>query len=873
MAKTPMMQQYDEAKQSCGDALLLFRMGDFYELFHEDARRGAEILGLALTSRDKGENPIPMAGFPFHQLDSYLVRLIAAGLRVAVCEQVEDPKEAKGLVRREVTRVVSPGTVTDDALLDPREANYLVSVVSGGKDLVGLAWADLSTGRFSAASFPRIQLMDQFTRIGPSECLLEEEDRELTAILEGTAMLTRRPAWSFALDDARKVLAGQFGTASLEGFGFGDDNHDRTAIRAAGAVLQYLQETQGGSLDHFQGLIPYRRGETVDIDGATWRSLEITRTMRDGRREGSLLAVMDQTVTAMGSRLLSDWLANPLTVADRIVSRHDAVEELAGATAERDRLRDELRGVYDLERLLARIATGRASPRDVNHVGRTLGQIPGVLEQLVDPRCALLQELVGQVDLCPELQSQIAAALVDDCPLHARDGGIIRDGYSEELDRLRELVAGGKKWIAEYQAGEIEQTGISSLKVGFNKVFGYYLEVTNTHRDRVPETYIRKQTLKNAERYITPELKEYEENVLTADEQARELEYTLFVELRQLVHDAGSRLQQTAIQLATLDVLAALAELSCRRGYCRPMMTDEPVLDIRDGRHPVLDVTEPEGTFVPNDTAASPDRKMLLLITGPNMAGKSTYIRQVALITLMAQVGSFVPARQATIGIADRLFARVGASDELSRGQSTFMVEMTETARILNTATSQSLIILDEIGRGTSTYDGVSLAWAIIEHIHHQIGCRTFFATHYHELTDLEATLGLVKNLNVAVKEWDDKVAFLHKIVDGSADKSYGIHVARLAGIPRQVNDRAREILLRLESDHLENMVPSQDGSSPSSRESLQMTLFEYADHPLLDEIRQLDLDQLTPLEALQQMHQWQQKLEKSLDRQGGSGD
>ena len=873
MAKTPMMRQYDEAKQSCGDALLLFRMGDFYELFHEDARRGAEILGLALTSRDKGENPIPMAGFPFHQLDSYLARLIAAGLRVAVCEQVQDPREAQGLVRREVTRIVSPGTVTDDALLDPREANYLAGVVAGAKGLVGLAWADLSTGRFSAASFPHSELMDQFARIDPSECLLQEDDQELAAALAGTAMLTRHPAWSFALDDARKVLAGQFGTASLEGFGFGDDDHDRTAIRAAGAVLQYLQETQEGSLDHFQGLLSHRQGETVDIDEATWRSLEITRTMRDGRREGSLLSVMDQTVTAMGSRLLSDWLANPLTISQRIVARHDAVEELAGATAGRDRLREELRGVYDLERLLARIATGRASPRDVSHVGRTLGQVPGILKHLAEPRCSLLQQLVGRVDLCPELQHKIAAALVDDCPLHARDGGIIRAGYSEELDRLRELVAGGKQWIAEYQVAEIEQTGIASLKVGFNRVFGYYLEVTNTHRDQVPETYIRKQTLKNAERYITPELKEYEENVLTADEQARELEYTLFIELRQLVNDAGSRLQRTAMQLATLDVLAALAELSCHQGYCRPLMTGEPVLDIRDGRHPVLDVTEPEGTFVPNDTEASPDRKMLLLITGPNMAGKSTYIRQVALIMLMAQVGSFVPARSATIGIADRIFARVGASDELSRGQSTFMVEMTETARILNTATSQSLIILDEIGRGTSTYDGVSLAWAIIEHIHHQIGCRTLFATHYHELTDLEATLSLVKNLNVAVKEWDDKVAFLHKIVDGSADKSYGIHVARLAGIPRQVNDRAREILTRLESDHLENLVPSLDGPTPSRVAPLQMTLFQYADHPLLDEIRQLDLDQLTPLEALQRMHDWQQQLEGSADEPGGSRD
>ena len=864
MAKTPMMRQYDEAKQTCGDALLLFRMGDFYELFHEDARQAAEILGLALTSRDKGENPIPMAGFPYHQLDSYLARLIAAGLRVAVCEQVQDPREAKGLVRREVTRVVSPGTVTDDALLDPLEANYLVGVVAGVDELVGMAWADLSTGRFCAASFPCSQLMDQYARIGPSECLLQEDDQELLEMLGGTAMLTQRPAWSFALDDARRTLAGQFGTSSLEGMGFGDEDGDRAAIRAAGGVLQYLQETQGGSLDHFQTLVSYCQGETVDIDGATWRSLEITRTMRDGRRDGSLLSVMDQTVTAMGSRLLSDWLANPLTLPDHIVARHDAVEELAAATAGRDRLREELRGVYDLERLLARIATGRASPRDVSHIGCTLGQVPGVLEQLEQPASGLLKQLVSRVDLCPELQQKISAALVDDCPLHTRDGGIIRAGYSSELDRLRELVAGGKQWIAEYQASEAEKTGISTLKVGFNRVFGYYLEVTNANRDRVPESYIRKQTLKNAERYITPELKEYEEDVLTADEQARELEYSLFVELRQLVHDAGSRLQQTAIQLATFDVLAALAELSCQRGYCRPVMTSEPVLDICDGRHPVLDVTEPEGTFVPNDTEASPDRKMLLLITGPNMAGKSTYIRQVALITLMAQVGSFVPASSATIGIADRIFARVGASDELSRGQSTFMVEMTETARILNTATSQSLIILDEIGRGTSTYDGVSLAWAIIEHIHHQIGCRTFFATHYHELTDLEATLGLVKNLNVAVKEWDDKVAFLHKIVDGSADKSYGIHVARLAGIPRQVNDRAREILTRLESEHPE---PSERSMPSRSKDALQMTLFQYADHPLLDEIRQLELDQLTPLQALQRLHDWQQRLDASPDR------
>ncbi len=860
-----MMQQYDEARQACGDALLLFRMGDFYELFHDDAVQAAELLGLAVTSREKGENPIPMAGFPHHQLDTYLARLIAQGRRVAVCEQVEEASQAKGLVRREVTRVVSPGTVTDDALLDPLTPNYLLAVVpapvaaEADEEDVGLAWADLSTGRFMAATVSRIQLMDQVTRIGPAECLLADDQTELAKELSPLAMVTLRPDWSFALDNGEATLSRQFGTRGLEGFGFGEN--DRSAIRAAGAILHYLEETQQTSLTHFQSLVPFRQADTLDIDEATWRSLEITRTMRDGSRDGSLLAIMDQTVSAMGSRLLADWLAHPLTAHAEIVERHDALDELIAETARRDRLQEQLRGVYDLERLLARVATHRASPRDIAHIGRTLGCLPEVIAQLENPVSALLAQVVEQMDLCPELQAEIAAALVDDCPLHTRDGGIIRPGYSEQLDQLQQLAAGGKQWIASYQADQQEQTGIANLKVGFNKVFGYYLEVTNLHKDKVPENFIRKQTLKNAERYITPELKEYEEKVLEADGNARSLEYQLFVELRDKVHAVARRLQQTAYQLATLDVLAGLASLACQRGYCRPSMSEQAELDIRGGRHPVLDVMEPEGTFVPNDTQVSPDNKMLLLITGPNMAGKSTYIRQVALITMMAQVGSFVPAESATIGIADRIFARVGASDELSRGQSTFMVEMTETARILNTATSQSLIILDEIGRGTSTYDGVSLAWAIVEHIHHQIGCRTLFATHYHELTDLEATLAMVKNLNVAVKEWDDNVAFLHKIVDGSADKSYGIHVARLAGIPRQVNERAREILRRLESDHRESVVGDIPLPTRVAGSEMQLSLFEQADHPLLQEIRETDLENLTPLEVLQLVHKWQERL------------
>jgi DNA mismatch repair protein MutS len=864
MSTTPMMQQYHDAKGSCGDALLLFRMGDFYELFHEDAQTAARVLGLALTSRDRSDNPTPMAGFPYHQLENYLAKLIAAGLRVAICEQVEDPKQAKGLVRREVTRIVTPGTVTDEALLDPRTSNYLAAVAipngKGNPGILGLAWVELSTGRFFAATCPEARLADELARIGPTELLVADDAAEVD--VAGSAMLTRRPGWSFGMKTAETKLTKHFGTASLDGFGFRSDDSDQQAIRAAGAVLDYLQETQKTSLAHIDRLLRYSAGCMLELDESTRRSLEITRTLRDGRREGTLLAVMDRTQTPMGSRLLADWLENPLCDRAAIDARLDAVAELVAEPSLIAALQDQLRGVYDLERLLARITTGRASPRDLSFVGRTLKALPQVKAKLTARRSERLNHLEASLDLCPDLRSQLDTALLDECPLTSRDGDIIRPGFNADLDNLRDLAAGGKQWIANYQATESANSGIASLKVGFNKVFGYYIEVTNTHSEKIPDHYIRKQTVKNAERYITPELKEYEEKVLSADEKAKDLEYELFVKLRDLVATSTKRLQTTATVLSELDVLCSLADLARKRGYCRPTIVDESVLQIRDGRHPVLDMVLDDGSFVPNDTQLGRDDGRTLLITGPNMAGKSTYIRQVALVTLMAQVGSFVPAREATVGIADRIFARVGASDELARGQSTFMVEMTETSRILHAATARSLVILDEIGRGTSTYDGLSLAWAVVEHLHEQVGCRTLFATHYHELTALAVELPGFVNLNVAVREWEDNVVFLHKIIPGAADKSYGIHVARLAGVPGVVVERAKQLLAQLEDQNLDGEGHSKLALRKRSRSDRQLSLFAAEPHPMVEALRHVKLEETTPLSALQLLSEWQKQLD-----------
>ena len=863
MKKTPMMQQYDKAKQECGDALLLFRMGDFYELFYQDAEIAAKSLGLTLTSRDKSKNAVAMAGFPHHQLDGYLSKLIKQGFRVAVCEQVEDPKTAKGLVKREISQIVSPGTITDAALLEPNQSNYLAAVVvpEKGSDLYGLAWIDLSTGRFMLSAVPESKLVDLLARVNVREAIVVEKEKEALSAICGRIQMTTRPSWSFAAKHTYELLLTHFQVASLDGFGINES--DLVAVRAAGGILQYIKEAQNSTLGHIDRIEKYSPSEHVEIDEATWRSLEISQTIRTGEQAGSLFSVLNRCVTPMGARQLGIWLTSPLIDIKEIKKRQEGIEEFTSHSTLRKELREQFKNVFDLQRLVGRVTSGRCSPRDLNCIGRTLEALPAVKARLVGRKSVLLQKLESEIDLCADLRSELDRSLENPCPAQLKDGGYIREGYNKELDELRKLAAGGKQWIANYQKTICEQTGIPSLKVGFNKVFGYYLEVTNTHREKVPQEFIRKQTLKNAERYITPELKEYEEKVLSADEKAHALESELFNGLREMVRANTIRLKTTAQIIAVLDTISGLAELAASQSYCRPEITDDQTLMITDGRHPVLDVLEPTGAFIPNDTEIDEGVGFVHLITGPNMAGKSTYIRQVALITLMAQIGSFVPAKKATIGVVDRIFARIGASDELSRGQSTFMVEMTETARILNTATARSLVVLDEIGRGTSTYDGVSLAWSIVEYIHDHVGSRTLFATHYHELTQLESTFSGVKNYNVNVQEWDDKIVFLHKIVAGAADKSYGIHVAKLAGVPQWVNDRAARILEQLETDRSpDNNKQAINRSAEDSRRTFQTTLFEIADHPLINKIKELNADEMTPIQALELIHRWKQEVD-----------
>jgi DNA mismatch repair protein MutS len=653
------------------------------------------------------------------------------------------------------------------------------------------------------------------------------------------AAITVRPSWDFQSAEAREALFTQFGTTTLAGFGIDDQALE---VAAAGALIAYLRETQKTSIAHLTRISPYRKGRTMALDEMTRRSLELTKTLREGRREGSLLHVIDRTSTPMGARLLGQWLMSPLTDLDAIRNRHAAVGEIVADPGLRADLRDGLSRSYDLERLSARVGTGRASPRDLVALARTLALLPRIKARLTERQSKLLNDLEAKLELCPEVRTAIESAIVDDPPLPLKEGGLIREGYHDALDELREIARGGKTWIARFQADQVVRTGINSLKVGFNKVFGYYIEITNVHGAKVPADYIRKQTVKNAERYITPELKEYEDKVLRAEARACELEYELFVTLRDRVAAEAPRLIQTGGILAQVDVLCGLAELAAKGSYSRPEMASEPILNVQAGRHPVLDATMPQGEFVPNDVALGPDAGTILLLTGPNMAGKSTYIRQVALTAILAQMGSFVPARRATIGIVDRLFARVGATDELGRGMSTFMVEMTETANILHNATSRSLVILDEIGRGTSTFDGVSLAWAITEHLHDHVGARTLFATHYHELVDLEKTKPNLRNANVAVRESDGEIVFLHRIVAGGADQSYGIHVARLAGVPASVLERAKEILAFLETQHL---IDDHSATRPMRKvktgRALQSSLFAALPEPLLEELRKVD--------------------------------
>lgn len=795
---TPMMQQLQAARDAHPGMVILFQNGEFFELFGEDAELGHRVLGLTLARRE--ENQPHMAGFPLHKLDHFLRQLLSAGHRVAVVEQMEPPNPAvKAPIRREVTRVVTLGTVTEDELLDPKRPNHLAAVWRNRAGVFGVAWADLTAGTFAAADLHANQVADELSRLNPAECLLPDADLDdlKPKLGGGPRSITLRPAWTFDPNTALDELKSHFQVGTLGGFGFNDK---QPCLVAAGGLLAYLRETVKTELGHLRRLTPHRPDAFLILDEVTRRSLELTRTLRENQRDGSLLSVIDRTVTPMGARFLHDSLLAPLNTIPAIDARLGAVEELLKEHGLRGDLRGLLEATGDLHRLTTRVSTARATPKDLSAVGRTLRLLPKLKAKLTGRKAPLLNELESKLELVPDLRQLLDESLVDDPPYSPKEGGIIRDGYHAELDELKRLSRDGKDWIAKFQAAEITRSGINSLKVGFTDVMGYYIEITNANENRVPTDYIHERTLKNAKRYVTPKLKEYEEKILTAQEKSQALEFELFLRIRDQLAAQTHRLLQTADVLATVDFLGGLAELASLRNYVRPAVVDTPTLDVRDGRHPVLDQILPPGTFVPNDTRLSVDDGTFWLVTGPNMAGKSSFLRQTAVITLLAHIGSFVPAKAATIGLTDRIFTRVGASDELSRGQSTFMVEMTEAANILNNASPRGLVILDEIGRGTATYDGLSLAWAITEYLHDVPACRTLFATHYHELCSLADKLPRLRNYTVQVKELADEVIFLHKLAPGSAGKSYGLHVARLAGVPEPVLKRAAEVLANLES-------------------------------------------------------------------------
>jgi DNA mismatch repair protein MutS len=857
-ASTPAMAQYAAWKQRHADALLFFRMGDFYELFFDDAKTAAKALGLTLTSRSKGEGAIPMAGVPVRAVEGYLRRLVQMGHKVAICEQLQDPKDSKGLVERAVVRVVTSGTLTEDSLLDGRRNNHLAAVAPG-RDRVGLAWVDLSTGAFLVHECAPDRLDDELARIEPAELLLSEELRDRAAALRlpDGVPVTWRQRWDFATDGAVRVLQQLFRTATLAGFGVQDLP---LAVAAAGALATYLQETQLCALPHLRRLEVWHDGAFMRLDRATRSSLELVQTMRDG--EGtSLLAVLDRSSTPMGARRLRAWLLAPLADLAAIERRQDAVAELHGDAGLLEFVRARLGAVLDLERLSSRAAFGRANARDLAGLRQSLEQLPSLRQRLAPCRSELLRDLAAAIDPLPELCAAIAATLVDEPPLGLKDGGLIRAGCDPTLDELRTLAQDSNAWLARYQEELSRQTGIGSLKVGFNRVFGYYIEITHAHRDvALPAGFQRKQTTKNAERYVTDELRAFEHKVLRAADNARALEYELFTALRERVAGAIAPLQATADAVADLDACAALAAVARDRSYCRPIVDDSVVLRIEDGRHPVLEATHAAGTFVANDTHLDPPDRRLVLLTGPNMAGKSTWIRQNALIVVMAQIGGFVPARQARIGLCDRVFTRVGGADDISRGASTFMVEMTETANILNNATARSLVVLDEVGRGTSTYDGLSLAWAIAEDLLERVRCRALFATHYHQLMDLAGEGRGVVNCRVAVREWGDEIVFLHRIENGGTDRSYGLHVARLAGIPPSVLARARAVLDRLDAGDAGTRSALLAGRGHGRAGPRQRELFAPGPDPVLAELQRLDLDDLSPRQALELLRQWQER-------------
>jgi DNA mismatch repair protein MutS len=884
-SQTPLMRQYWKIKDKHPGALLLFRMGDFYETFEDDAVVVADVLGITLTKRGNGAaEDTPLAGFPHHALDQHLPKLVQAGHRVAVCEQLEDPKYARTIVKRGVVEVVTPGVAFRDQLLSPKQSTYLAAVAWGaGREAatVGVAFADASTGEFFVTEAPAERLGSLLQGIAPAEVLIDKQEvlrlgQAMAAVQPGPLpfAVTRQEDWVFGADFATETLLRHFQTHSLKGYGV---DGLTVGLAAAGAALYYLGETQKGRLPHVRRIQRYRADDHIALDPATKRNLELVASMHDGRRDGSLVGVLDATLTPMGGRLLRQWLVRPLRDVARITARLDAVESLTGSPRLRRALREELRHVGDLERLAGKACTGRATPRDLVALRLTLQQVPPVKTLLLDEPDGLLARLRDRLAVCRDTVERIAAVLVDEPPAAMSAGGYIRPGFSADLDELREIAGSGKEYLVRLQAEEARRTGIPSLKVGYNRVFGYYLEVSNTHRDKAPAEWTRKQTLVNAERYVTPELKTYEEKILTAQEKMGELEQALFGELRLAVAEAVEPVQANAQALAALDVLAAFAEVAERHGYVRPAVDDSAVLDIEAGRHPVVEQALPAGeAFIPNsvrvaapagpDAEAADDLGQVLLITGPNMAGKSVVLRQTGLIVLLAQVGCFVPAARARVGVVDALFTRVGASDNLAAGESTFLVEMNETANILNNATPRSLILLDEVGRGTSTFDGLSIAWAIVEHLHETpaVAARTLFATHYHELNALADRLPRVRPYRVQVQEHDGRVVFLRTLVPGGADHSYGIEVARMAGLPPEVLHRAREVLRHLEAhdvaaevgvsggDGLPAVAAASVAGLPARAEpALALPAPDPRAAALLDALGRLEPDRMTPIEAL----------------------
>jgi DNA mismatch repair protein MutS len=855
------MEQYSQIKAKHASEILLFRLGDFYEMFYEDAKVASKVLGIVLTARTKGEAKIPMCGIPYHSSQSYINRLLKAGHRVAVCEQLQDPEEAEGIVERGVVRVITPGTLVEESILEEKKNNYLAAAVSDGAK-TGLAWVDLSTGEFRLADLPGDRLPDELVRLSPSETLLpssvaESQGPRIQAAAGG--LLTPFHDWTFDRDNARRSLCEHFGVKSLRGFGCEELG---PAVAAAGAVLAYLKETQKGPLGHLTRLERYVGEGRMFLDRQTQASLELTETMRSGERKGSLLWVLDRTRTPMGARLLREWVTSPLLRVEDIRSRLSAVRELVEDDALRGQVQEQLKLIFDLERALARVGAGRANARDLVGLRASLQPLPRL--------AALKFKAKGlsclRIGTHAELSAFLAKALEDDPPHLLTEGGIIRRGFDAELDKIHSISTDGKSWIANFEAAEVKRSGIASLKVGYTQVFGYYIEITNAHKEKIPSGYVRKQTLKNAERYITPELKEYETMVLNAEDRLRDLEYEAFQKVRARVAEEIALLQETARSLAFLDAAASLAQVAGENKYVLPEIDDSTTFEVRDARHPVLEAMI-EDKVVPNDVVLTGE-KPVALITGPNMAGKSTYIRQAALVALLAQMGSYVPAGTAKLGVVDRIFTRVGAADELTRGQSTFMVEMSETANILNNATGRSLIILDEIGRGTSTFDGVSIAWAVTEFLHDRLKARTLFATHYHELTELGRVLKGVRNLHVSVKEWGEGIVFLHRIVEGPTDKSYGIHVARLAGIPKPVVERSKVILAGLESMTLDQADrPKLAAQKPKPGELQQLALFsappKVERDPIRDELSSVDYNKLSPIDALKKLADFVEKAKK----------